>query len=54
MKKDILAWSAGAFFLALYVTGEAQQPQKVLRVGYLSVNDAVGSAEKIASLRALS
>jgi putative ABC transport system substrate-binding protein len=51
MKKHILAWSAGAFLLALCVAGEAQQPQKVFRLGYLSVNDAVGAAESEGAIR---
>ena len=51
MKKHILAWSAGAFLLALCGASEAQQPKNVHRIGYLSVNDAVGSAESEGAFR---
>ena len=37
--------------LAVAVIAEAQQPKKVPRIGYLSVNDAVGAAESEEAIR---
>jgi hypothetical protein len=37
--------------LAVTVLAEAQQPKKVFRIGYLSVNDAIGATESEKAIR---
>ena len=51
MNHKVILFLLAASVLICFHPAEAQQPQKVVRVGYLSVNDAVGSAESERAIR---
>lgn len=51
MKRKVTVPALCAMLLALCVSAEAQQPKKVFRIGYLSVNDAVGATESEKAIR---
>src|SRR5215510_10128517 len=51
MKKQILALSIGAMFLAVCGSVEAQQPGKIFRIGFLDGSTAAGMAVLLEAFR---
>jgi putative ABC transport system substrate-binding protein len=51
MKRSVFCCALRAMFLALCCTAEAQQTQKIFRIGYLDLGTASGSAVLVGALR---
>jgi hypothetical protein len=51
MKKKITVLTLCAILFALYLPGEAQQPKKVHRIGYLSSSDPTRESDRAEGIR---
>ena len=51
MKKNVIGFALGALLLALSVSAQAQQPGKILRIGYLDTSAASGMAVLLHAFR---